>query len=274
MEKHSDRRKLEIIEYLNTWLKTQDVFKNREQIADYLHISKSHLGNIITGMRNPSEELLNKIIIMIDFVPNEKEVKNTESDRPFKVLADELQRWYHRQERWKTQKEIAQYLGVDNSYVSKFFMGKMFPVGEIRQRLYTITTIDILKPEEIQSIAAITSRSDMNHSEADSKAIKKELTYIRDVLEKIEKTVNVKSSSNNVTFDKLNSPERIATIFYTLAEEFISFQDSSIQEREKLRRLVSPKDVGFIISFLRAIYDEDKFSDFIFFTKYKLEGGM
>ena len=272
MERYSDKKRKEIMEYFNTWIETQDVFKDRKHIADYLHISRSHLGNIINGVRKPSEEVLHKIIIMTGFTMRENDIKKSEKGRPYKELADELQRWFHRQERWKNQKEIAQYLGVDNSYVSKFFMGRMFPGGETREKLYTITNIDLLRPENIISPDASINEKEKTISRIDSKTINKELFQIKKILEKIEKTLKYRPSNNNKSLQNINEVEKIATTFYILAEELMSFQNSTKEERERLKRLISPKDVGFIISFLKAIYDEDKFSDFIFFTKYNLEG--
>ena len=43
------------------------------------------------------------------------------------------------------------------------------------------------------------------------------------------------------------------------------------KQREKLRNLISAKDVGYVSSFLKALFDEDKFSDFILFSKYEFE---
>ena len=67
--------------------------------------------------------------------------------------------------------------------------------------------------------------------------------------------------------------KRVAKAFYNLSEELLVFRESDPKEREEIKKLISSKDVGYVISFLKAIYDEDKFSDFIFFTRYELEKG-
>ena len=274
MAKTSSKRKKEIVEHLRIWLEHQDVFKNRQQMADYLHISPSHLGNIIAGVRFPSDDLAGKIKVMTGYHSKDKDENKNNSDRPYKDLADELQRWFHRQKRWKNQIEIAAFLGVDKSYVSKFFMGRMFPGGTTREKLYSITNIELLKVE-------LSDQSNIKEKEikkpfrtSDSKEIKKELLFIKETLQKIEKAVNSTNGEHKTTFENQNSVERIASSFYILAEELIQFQNSTIEERQALRKHISSKDIGFLISFLKAIYDEDKFSDFIFFAKYELEGGQ
>ncbi len=65
--------------------------------------------------------------------------------------------------------------------------------------------------------------------------------------------------------------EKLASSFYELAEVIISFRESDKNQREKVRQIISSKDVGYVISFLKALFDEDKFSDFIFFSKYDFE---
>ncbi len=272
MEKYSSKKIDQILEYLNTWMLTQTVFKNRQQMADYLHISKSHLGNIALKNRKPSDTLLEKIVIMTGFVGNEKEMTSTNSECPYKDLADELRGWFHQQKKWKNQTEFAQYLGVCNSYISKIFTGKRLPGKEVQQKLFDITSLDIFKTEQqckVNSTLEVGQKVIENNAEE----ITKDLLYIKEALNKIENFVNLNKAPNIKSRSANDSTECIANMFYTLAEGLLSFQISTPKDRENLRKLISPPDVGFVISFLRAIYDEDKFSDFIYFTKYELKRG-
>ena len=83
----------------------------------------------------------------------------------------------------------------------------------------------------------------------------------------------LKNNKNLLKENGLDGSNKFVMAFYSLARELLSLRDSGYKEREEVREKISPKDVGYVISFLKAIYDEDKFSDFMFFTKYEFEKG-
>jgi transcriptional regulator with XRE-family HTH domain len=276
MVKYSNKEK-EIMDYLEEWIKNQKIFKKRQEIAKYLHISYSHFGNIILGKRQASSELIKKIAIMIDFdnLPGKQLKPDLKEDYRYKEFTELFRKWfYQEQTRFKTQKELAKHLNIDNSTISKYLQGKSYPKEKLKERLYEISGIELIKPNYFKDDTSIlkSDKIEINKSYEinideilkASKKIEKELESLRQF---------IKDNKNSIRKSRINeaSHKRFARVFYDLAEEIFRFRDSGIKDREKLRSLISPKDVGYVSSFLRALFDEDKFSDFILFSNYEFE---
>ena len=141
-------------------------------------------------------------------------------------MAVELRKWFNNQHRWKTQKELADDIGIPYSTLKKIFQGTREPKGQYKQKLYEITKLPCFHDLNAKDLPP--SSSDV------------------DALEKA---------------------------FYSLAEALEPFKYGTPQQREEVRNRIPVEDVGYVISFLKAIYDEDRFSDFIFFTEYRKKGG-
>jgi hypothetical protein len=67
--------------------------------------------------------------------------------------------------------------------------------------------------------------------------------------------------------------EKLAKIFYSLARALEPFKHGTPEQRKRIRNKIPPQDLGYVMSFLKAMYDEDSFTDFMFFSEYKLKGG-
>lgn len=268
----------EIIEHLRNWIKKQEIFKNKGEIAKYLSVSYSHFNNILRGDRQASSEVINKIIIMTDFKKvNNVKSKNESSheDRPYREFGMELRKWFNKQSRWRRQRDLTDFIGIDNSTFSKYCTGKSFPKGEIRKKLFEITGMESLNKNgttKKKYVKNISEDDEVSHNKTPDDIG----TIINNIIKEFE---NLKSSLNQnkklLSYSKKNEPSylKFANAFYQLAEEIALFRGSGIKEREKLRNLISAKDVGYVSSFLKALFDEDKFSDFILFSKYEFEMG-
>ncbi len=147
----NDNKKDEVIQYLLKWLENQKIFKNKGEIAQYLHISQSHFSNIISERKKPDSDLINKIIIMTEFEKQNSNNYYPSEKRPYLKFTEEFRIWFSKQKRWKTQKELADFLGMPYSSFKKFFQGRSFPKGDIRKKLYQITNIEMLKSDEIKT---------------------------------------------------------------------------------------------------------------------------
>jgi len=276
MAKYSKKKENEIINYLKDWLKDQKVFKRKSEMAKFLQTSQSHLNNIISGRRHASDGLLSKIIIMTEFdKKNDIKPKFYASEkRPYKNFCEELRLWFSKQKRWSTQKEIAEYLDMPYSSFRKFFQGRNFPEGDIRAKLYEITGIETLKIDEEKSdeIKKIKKgKPTKNSPEKHFEKINNSTKIIQNEIHYLQTYINENKGSLQKNISNKNSVERFTDAFYDLSQEILSLRDSNIDERKKIRNMISPKDVGYVISFLKALFDEDKFSDFIFFSKYEFE---
>ena len=256
-----------VMEHLRDWYKIQEVFKNREEIAKYLGISYSHFNAILRGAKVPPKKLLEKIIILIDY----KTEKNTPykpysgEERKYMDFTTELRAWFSQQNKFKTQKDLAAYIGTSYSSVRKYFQGRLFPKENVRNKLYELTGIESLKSQDMQQKPIVKKQKtaiNLDKIVQTIKIIEKQLSELRQSLNK-----------KDIQAIRPNQPThvRFSDAFYNLANEIESFRDASVKDRQKLKTMISPKDVGYVSAFLKALFDEDKFTDFILFSKYEFE---
>ncbi len=279
MSNYKKKKEDEIIEYLREWLKDQTVFKNRKEIAQYLHISYSHLNNIINGWKRAGDNLLQKIAIMTEF--DKQKTRKTSlypgEERSYMDFAEELRKWFSKQNRWKTQREMAEYLGVPLGTFKGFFQGRKFPKGVTRKKLFEVTGIKMLEIDEAElspSDKILSRKHERIPLNEYIEEIDKATKIIQQQLDTLRKYTKKNRKHLHSLDGDMSPSNRFAVAFYALADELLSLRDSGFKDRQEVREKISPKDVGYVISFLKALYDEDKFSDFIFFTKYEFEKGV
>jgi transcriptional regulator with XRE-family HTH domain len=256
-----------VLERFSEWLKIQEVFKNRKEIAKYLGISYSHFNAIVRGTKYPTNKLLGKIAIMIDYrtdaAPKYKPYPSEE--RKYMDFTTELRTWFSQQKRFKTQKDLSSYIGMSYSSLKKYFQGRSFPKGETKEKLYEITRIELLKPKGSKKKSMVKKQGIETNIDEIVQAVK----IIEQEVSELRQTINKK----NIKAAQSHQPThvRFADAFYILADEIESFRDSGVIDRQKLRNMISPKDVGYVSAFLKALFDEDKFTDFILFSKYEFD---
>ncbi len=263
----------EIIERFREWLKSQNI--TEKEISTTLHVSISHLNNIMNGRRVPNTELMEKIKMLLNIKTTPKDKK----DDRHKQFAEDLHTWFSSQTKWKTQKELADDLHLPYGTIKNYFQGIKIPKGTNRKILYNLTKIESIMDKNHGKISEIQKIE----SEHRAKTIDDLTLYytnieacLKTISENIEIIRNTQSQNHSVAFSDIHTKstnQRIAYLFYALAKELLNYRKSTMADRDELRKSISAKDLGYIISFLKAIYDEDKFSDFIFFTEYNLEGG-
>jgi peptidoglycan hydrolase CwlO-like protein len=84
------------------------------------------------------------------------------------------------------------------------------------------------------------------------------------ILKSNKKNGNKKSAGDEV--DKLTSA------FYSLAKVLKSFKNCTSEQRKKVKNRINAQDFGYVTSFMKAMYDEQSFADFVFFADYELKG--
>ncbi|MCK5291162.1 MAG: helix-turn-helix transcriptional regulator [Thermoplasmata archaeon] len=277
MVRYSQGKRDKITSYLKNWIEGQTVFKSRTEMAKYLQISSSHLNGVIAGRKRASDTLLRKIEVMTEFdrASSGEPLPISRDVRPYLDLAQELRKWFSSQTRWKTQKELAEHLGISYDMIKKYFVGTRFPTQKNRAKLYGTTGIRLLEEDRDaagkQRVAKLSMEGGYS-VEGHFEKIAEGARIIQQGVESLERHIS-ESKEHFKRFDVGgDSGSRVTATFYALARELLAFRESDVRERGELRRRISPKDVGYVVSFLKALYDEDKFSDFIFFTKYELEG--
>jgi hypothetical protein len=70
--------------------------------------------------------------------------------------------------------------------------------------------------------------------------------------------------------DALASAEEVRRQIRHLSHTLDFFKQGSAVDRETLRRTIPGRDMGYLTSLLRALYDEDQFEAWILFSEYEL----
>jgi transcriptional regulator with XRE-family HTH domain len=79
---------------------------------------------------------------------NDIAAKEGQKGMSFFDMATDLRNWFNNQYTWKTQKEIAEYIGISHSAIKKVFQGIKKPEGVTKQKLYEITKLECFRDEK------------------------------------------------------------------------------------------------------------------------------
>jgi transcriptional regulator with XRE-family HTH domain len=196
--------------------------------------------------------------------------------RPFLDMASELRNWFNNQNRWTTQKEFAEYLGIPRSTMKKIFQGIREPKDTFKQKLYEITQLASFKDTEQKiEVQKLTTKTERKPEHAIEQSIDNSVDKIKKHIEEILKEVellNEKKIIKRVDVSSNDDVENLVNLFYLLARALEPFKHGTPEQRKNVRTKIPAQDLGYVMSFLKAMYDEDNFTDFMFFSEYKLKG--
>lgn len=169
-----------------------------------------------------------------------------------------LRNWFSSQKRFGSWAAMERALKITKDYLHLVKNGKRRAVDpELRNKLYQATGLDTFKPivslkpskrnfqKKLKTNASAKSDSDMTI---------KNVTYPIS-----EKQENATAKANE-----------IKKLIIDLAEALEFFKNKPESTRKTFRRIIPGEDVGYITTFLKALYDEDQFQRWLFFSEYKL----
>jgi len=206
-------------------------------------------------------------------IKNEKQQK-----RPYQNEAAELRKWFHETGKWSSIREFADFLQINYKTVSAWFIGHRRPGIEYLKKLNETTGLDIFTTKE-------ENKNPPRKKEINTrKNFIKGLQNLNEVTNGMKKEIAILIKNTKMTdeqefqdiFSSENIEDRIKNIkklLYQLGEELNQFKSSTENDRHLLKKMIPAMDVGYVVSFLRALYDEDAFQDWLFFSDYKFTGG-
>ena len=229
-------------ETFREWFKSQTKYKTQKEFAKATGISRSSMGFYLQGVRKPLEEhrkILYKVTclecfrVKIKMSEEKKEKKEVArggiSEKAELSLHIQLQNWFKSQTKYKTKKDLAKGTGIGYTNLKKYFHGDSQPSQKIRQKLYEVTGIEILRQEieikkvgqkEIESLVEIKTKE------------KEEIKEIKTSLDMQEKVKELQKIIFDLT-EKVNS-------FEGMCENCIvnklpsSTDESSVKERVEI----------------------------------------
>lgn len=147
-------------------------------------------------------------------------------------IAIDLKKWLRSQPRYKTIRELEKPTGIPYSSLKDYFQGRAAPVGERLRKLAELTHIPSLLQLVSPSVPRTTTSAQYDGKEA-----------ARVVVETVSKL------TSQLDFFKTGTPA----------------------DRALLRSALPARDVGYLTTLLKAMYDEDQFQTWVYFAEYKPE---
>lgn len=160
-------------------------------------------------------------------------------------IAKELRIWLS-QSKYENQSQFSRETGISLSNIKKYFQGRRLPAGENLRKLQEVTNLEILN----------------------------KLPNRRKTKEKSRKRPTVRAQmatpiSSDLAHEKA---KRVWKTLVSLNNELEFFKRGSPNDRKLFRDMISGEDVGYIIALLKALFNEDQFENWIYFTDYEIGG--
>lgn len=277
-------------------------FRSKSEIADLLGIPRNTFVSYYTGYRqiatpenrkklfeltgiesfksekpNKQEGGLLKVWVdsVIDIKAKPKTLRefNNSSSKPFLEIATELRNWFNNQHQWETKKEFADFIGASRSTMKKVFLGVREPKGDVKHKLYDITKLTCFKNDQNQQLV----QPKVEHQPPIiEQPIQPTIEQgpIQPTIQVEPKMVRILKDNKTKEFE-INSGDdvyKLVNLFYLLAKALEPFKYGTPEQRKRVKDNIPPEDLGYVISFLKAMYDEDNFTDFMFFSEYHMKG--
>jgi len=158
-------------------------------------------------------------------------------------LAKELRIWLS-QSKYASQSQFAKDEGISLSNIKKYFQARRLPVGDSLRRLQETTKLEILNKLPIKG------------------KVKKESKKKPPVESQIPTPITSDLAHENAN--------RVWKALISLNNELEFFKSGSTRDRKVFRDVISGEDVGYIITLLKALFNEDQFQNWIYFSKYEI----
>ena len=179
-----------------------------------------------------------------------------------------LNEWFARQTKWGSRAELGRALEIKESTLGDYFTGRHQPGPENRQKLFKATGLECFKPtreEEALEVKLPMMPQRPEKLEIPWDAIGEQLIEIGKVVARLGKLLTRSSTS-----DVVEKVEAVEHALYTLSDELEFFKQGSANSREILRQRLSGPDVGYVATLLKALFDEEKFQNWLAMTTHRI----
>jgi transcriptional regulator with XRE-family HTH domain len=194
-------------------------------------------------------------------------------------LAIELRQWLSKQGRFSSIAEMARSIGMAESTLREYFIGRALPSPKNLKVLKEVTRLGVL--DDI--LKASTHRSSEGPERLvgrDTKTFEGRLDVIKKGFASLVRDLRflIKDAA---TYSPAHCPEavdqtrtarssKVAEALTHLRAELEFFKAGSAEDREAFRRAVPGEQLGYVVSLLKALYDEDTFREWLHFTRLDL----
>ena len=147
-------------------------------------------------------------------------------------IAIDLKKWLRSQGRYKTVKDLQAPTGIPYESLKDYFQGRSVPSGERLEKLAALTALP--------SLVALSPTRSAQPSKA-------------------------------TTSSRKEMAQSVFTTIHRLLNELNFFKRGTPADRAILRQIVPARDIGYLTTLLKAMYDEDQFQTWLYFAEYNPE---
>jgi len=177
-----------------------------------------------------------------------------------------LNEWFKRQIKWKSRADFAREIEINESTLGDYFKGRHPPSPGNRQKLFKATGLECFKPTEAEEVPQV----EVPITQPEKKAVPwgevgQQLVVIGQAVAQLGKLLSHPSTS-----DVVARVQAVEDTLYTLNDELQFFKEGSPHSRKILRQRLSGPDVGYVTTLLKALFDEEKFQNWLAMTTYEI----
>ena len=177
-----------------------------------------------------------------------------------------LNEWFKKQTKWKSRSDFARAIEINESTLGDYFKGRHQPSPENRQKLFKATGLECLKPTGVEEAPQVEPPIPKpEKQEVPWGNVGQQLVVIGQAVAQLGKLLTYSSTS-----DVDARAQAVEDTLYTLNDELQFFKEGPPRSRKILRRRLSGPDVGYVTTLLKALFDEEKFQNWLAMTTYEI----
>lgn len=178
-----------------------------------------------------------------------------------------LNEWFKKQTKWKSRADFARAIEIKESTLGDYFKGRHPPGPQNRQKLFKATGLECFKPteEEVPQVKPPIPRPEK--WEVPWNDVGQQLVVIGQAVAQLGKLLSPPSTS-----DVDAKIQAVEDALYALNDQLEFFKEGSPHSRRILRRRLSGPDVGYLTTLLKALFDEEKFQNWLEMTTHEVGG--
>jgi len=178
-----------------------------------------------------------------------------------------LNEWFKGQKKWKSRAEFGRAIEIEESTLGDYFKGRHQPGLGNRQKLFETTGLECFRPlkEKVAPQVEVRILKQPEKLEIPWDDVGEQLIEIGKAVAQLGKLL-----SRSPTSDVAGKVEAVENILYTLNHELEFFKQGSANSREILRQRLNGPDVGYVATLLKALFDEEKFQNWLAMTTHEV----
>jgi transcriptional regulator with XRE-family HTH domain len=177
-----------------------------------------------------------------------------------------LNEWFKQQTKWKSRADFAREIEINESTLGDYFKGRHQPSPENRQKLFKATGLECFKPTEEEEARQVKPPIPRPEKwEVPWNDVAQQLVVIGQAVAQLGKLLSPAPAS-----DVVAKVQAVEDSFYALNDQLEFFKEGSPNSRGILRRRLSGPDVGYVTTLLKALFDEEKFQNWLAMTTHEV----